>query len=74
MALSRKHFVRSAEIIRGQRNKTLPITDDLDMTRRIIDETTANLARGFACWFAEENPHFDRDRFLTACGLGEVWQ
>jgi hypothetical protein len=27
------------------------------------------LALDFALWLAQENPRFDRDKFLTACGM-----
>lgn len=33
------------------------------------DETQADLANNFADVLENDNPRFDRDRFLTACGV-----
>jgi hypothetical protein len=38
---------------------------------KILNTTTqrANIARSLADYFETENPNFDRERFLTACGI-----
>lgn len=51
--MTKKHFVALAAITAGISN---------DTTRRFV-------AEGQADYFATLNPHFDRDRFLKACGL-----
>lgn len=58
MSMTRKHFVMMAGIIR--------------MGRKGENDTVAdNLARSTADMFAKENPRFDREKFLKACGVTE---
>lgn len=53
MAVSKKHFVALAKIMAA-----------------IPDRTQARMvAVQVAEMFAEENPRFDRERFLAACGV-----
>ena len=52
--MTRKHFKAIAEIINDA-------GDDVDAVER--------LAGDLASYFKSENPNFDRDRFLTACGF-----
>jgi hypothetical protein len=52
--MTKKHFERAARII------------------KFITPTFENrmlLAKAFADYFTEENPRFDRERFMAACGL-----
>jgi hypothetical protein len=42
----------------------------LSDSRAISDAALPYLAEKFADWFADDNPRFDRERFLKACGLG----
>ena len=56
MSLSRKHFNKLAEIV------------DL-MGDSITDEAQAYLAECLADFCECENPLFDRERFLQACGV-----
>jgi hypothetical protein len=51
--MSRKHYVRTAEILKG--------VEDYDDRRR--------LAREFAVMFKADNSHFDYGRFMAACGV-----
>ena len=52
MSLSRKHFNKTAEILR--------LFKDSQSHGEIVQE--------FAMWFASENPSFDCERFLEASG------
>jgi hypothetical protein len=52
--MTRKHFLKAAEIVNNQPTKS-------DAKRRI--------ALAFCEFFASENPRFDKERFLTACGV-----
>lgn len=59
--MTRKHFTAVADRIRRNR-------------RAFADDATALLAltclaQDLAHEFAEANPRFDRQRFLTACGV-----
>lgn len=51
--MTKKHFKAIAEIIRNT---------------RCVKEI-AQVAIKLADYFADENPLFDRDKFMTACGL-----
>lgn len=54
--MTRKHFIAIAAIIADGDGRT-------DYAAR------KEVALGLADYFAGENPHFDRKRFLTACGI-----
>lgn len=60
MALSRKHFEAIAGILREQHTGN-PNTHDY----LVMYDTAMDLAN----YFATENPHFDRERFLKAAGV-----
>jgi hypothetical protein len=51
--MTKKHFIALAAITAAISNES---------TRRFVAESQAN-------YFASENPNFDRERFLTACGF-----
>ena len=53
--LTRKHFERTASLIR---------------TTGINDADRLKIAREFSNMYAEENPRFDAERFIKACGFG----
>lgn len=59
--MSKKHYVEIAKAIRACEQ---PATVE---TAASISE----LAQRLASVFQNDNPRFDRARFLTACGLGE---
>jgi len=65
--MTRKHFVAIARIIRDEMEATLPETSP-DFIRGAAYEVE-EMAKGLADYFARENANFDRQRFLTACGL-----
>lgn len=68
--MTRKHYVAVATIIRARRNGSA-----LDMYRGStvaqVRSTLDDVARDLADVFAQDNPRFDRGRFLAACGIGE---
>ena len=53
--MTRKHFERTARLIR---------------TTGINDADRLKIAREFSNMYAEENPRFDAERFIKACGFG----
>lgn len=61
---TRKHYKAIAEIIK----KRLNLNQGTRHTPRFLyaDEVADDLAD----YFAGDNPRFDRERFLTACGIG----
>ena len=61
--MTKKHFEAIASIFRSQMtNPTVP------SEARIALFANANMQADF---FETVNPRFDREKFLTACGLGE---
>ena len=61
--LTRKHFKAVAEIIRTSR--------DVIITYSTNKPAECDVADNLADYFATQNPRFDRERFLAACGLGD---
>jgi hypothetical protein len=53
--VTKRHFQETANIIRSMR-------DDEPEAARVF-------ARHMADFFKQENPRFDRERFMKACGL-----
>ena len=54
--MTRKHFEQTAAIIKAARSQPQ-------------HKAVEYIARQLAVDFADDNPNFDRDRFLTACGI-----
>ncbi len=66
MAMSRKHYREVAEIIKEQWDYSLTLEKSQGETvRAVLDSVASNLATMFRI----DNSNFDRDRFLTACGI-----
>lgn len=61
---TRQHYKAIAEIVKGQKELADVFAHKQFATQRISD-----IAKGLADYFAKDNPRFDRDRFLEACGL-----
>jgi hypothetical protein len=62
--MTRKHYQQIADMIR----QTYTLNDGHE------SGTLAHIARQFATIAKRDNPNFDRDRFLTACGMdGDDW-
>lgn len=57
--MTRKHFILISNIIRAY-NKSIAMGWDY------------NLAEAFADICESESPSFDRDKFMLACGIGEI--
>ena len=71
--LTKKDFKAVAETIRAERDFVLELEPDdcRDVNPKIAALGTVDeIVRKLADYFAMQNPHFDRKRFLTACGLG----
>ena len=58
--MTRKDYVRTAEILKGFGDNVL--TNEFDY---------ADLVYDFADWFAEDNPNFKINKFLEACNVKE---
>lgn len=66
-ALTRKHFQRVAGILRRTRHTVCIDSDVDDNDPELL--ALRSVAEQLADYFAEENPNFDRKRFLEACGV-----
>lgn len=73
--MTRKDYQRIAEAIRQSAPKETAPMDryrsiERRISQRIADDFAERIARRLADVFAEDNPRFDRERFLSACGFG----
>lgn len=61
MSMSKKHYETIARVLRVHRESAtlLPLAEE------VIDDVARDLATGFY----SDNPAFDRERFLIACGV-----
>lgn len=59
MSMSRKHYVAIAAVLKDWR------IEDLDLGGAVSDDIAKDLAK----LFKQDNIHFDRERFLNACGV-----
>jgi hypothetical protein len=66
--LTRKDFRAMAEIINTQTGEPGRTEYEEDYDRG-WDDATRRLAENLAEYLAKQNPRFDRERFLKACGL-----
>lgn len=72
MALSKKHFINFAASINAERINALSIIVEGPVTQAEQGGRLAaleNLANDLCVTFRNENPLFDKQRFLTACGF-----
>lgn len=67
MALSKKHFERIAYIIRIAGETAA--REESAVTHAAILRNNRDIANTYANDFAQENPRFDRGRFMAACGF-----
>lgn len=73
--MTRKHFVKTAEILNGRIKTCLAQIDGVSIPGLVHESMRPeylqleSLAEEFADWFAEENPAFDRDVFMKAVHL-----
>ena len=65
--MTKRHFEAIAQTLRDEFEATLPSADPAFIrgAAYALEET----AKSLADYFARINPNFDRDKFLTACGL-----
>lgn len=71
--MRKKHYEAIASIFKSYHDVQLRI-DSRDLTSLESDaeyQTWRELAKRQADYFAQDNPKFNRDRFLTACGVIE---
>lgn len=68
MAMSRKHYEHIAAAIKRQVELIRIQVADSD-SAHIAEEIAEDLANDVANQFEADNPNFDRDRFLAACGF-----
>lgn len=61
MALLGKHYKAIAAIIKDQHTQS----DPMRFRKLLASETADDLAN----FFVSDNPQFDRDKFMTACGI-----
>lgn len=60
---SKRDYIAVARVIRDE-------TEDIDVASSTpASEAVARIASGVATHFEENNPAFDRVRFLSACGV-----
>lgn len=69
MTMSRKHYEAVAEMIAEVVADTPAHSDPEGFIATGRMQATRSIARGLASMFGEDNPRFDRQRFLDACGL-----
>ena len=62
--MTRKHFEAIAEIVNSLTIPNAAAGFDEGFNSGVVE-----LAENLAGYFATENPNFDRQRFLKACGL-----
>lgn len=72
MALSKQHYVAIARHIDAQRVKAVVEYNAKEMTMAsysVLNNALFAIASGMAADFYNDNPRFDRERFLAACGF-----
>lgn len=60
--LTRKHYEAIAEILSEHK-------DDSQYSTVIDERRVESISLSLADYFEKDNPRFDRDRFLEACGV-----
>lgn len=71
--MTRKHYEAMAAIIREQveASQDGSRVRDVESSGAYVRNVLGVVARDMARVFAQDNPRFDRSRFLAACGIGE---
>ena len=68
--MTKKDYIKFAKMIAEQRNDAWRnLQDDSPTYTAGRLQATKEIAHNMAAIFAEDNPNFDRDRFLKTCGL-----
>lgn len=68
--MTKKHFRQFAQAIDAQRRVTF--SDKERQDDRL--QTLRDVAEQFATIASQDNPRFDRDRFMKECGLGTTYR
>lgn len=64
---SKRDYTKIASVIKDERTRiTRSIHSDVVVT---VGASTRRVANALADYFQEDNPRFDREKFLHACGL-----
>lgn len=63
--MTKKHFERLAAILKNE----VELAGELRIAQDEVFDHLDNVGRAIATFAQEENPRFDRDRFLRAAGL-----
>jgi len=63
--MNKKHFIAVAAEIRSQ----LEHAKNLGASTMVATHTVRVITSGLSNVFARQNPRFDRERFLAACGI-----
>jgi len=71
MAMTRKHYVEVASILKSELNELASLEHLDDDEHEIATETVKSVANRLAVMFKRDNPYFDRTRFMNAAGLGD---
>ena len=61
---TRQHYKAIAEIIREQKEHVRVFTGHM-----MAEAACKDIAAQLADYFAKDNPRFDREKFLNACGI-----
>jgi hypothetical protein len=73
--MSKQDYIKFAKMIKGQVNavQSMRSGEIMNASNPIFHDGYSvaifNTAHNMADIFAEDNPNFDRDRFLKACGV-----
>lgn len=71
--MSKKNYVQFAEMFKGRRNEIEILKpENMEHTSETQIEENKMYAIKIADIFQSNNPNFDRNRFLIACGLDSV--
>ena len=68
--MSKKVYVQFAKMINQELEDIIDNEWDLDV-RKHYQSATRDITLKMLDIFYDDNPNFDRERFLKACGLGE---
>jgi hypothetical protein len=68
MALSKKHFIRIAAVLKDA-NENPDIRLPYETPDEARKAAVVSIASELSIMFKEENPNFDAGRFLAACGF-----
>ncbi|MDP2692306.1 MAG: hypothetical protein Q8O88_01540 [bacterium] len=71
---TKKTFIAVANILKKKREVITVEGNEAFSPNQISEALLNGLCREFADHFSKQNPKFDRERFLKACGIVEATQ